>query len=108
VTSAVTWHRSAGGGEQALLGECVLAVLDAHDRVPGAPKRLWSVLRSARDARDAAAAVLSLDALGRLADLQGDQPAGDRLWDEADQWMARASHFISERDRRDARPTVRG
>ena len=32
--TAAAWHRAAGGGEQAALGECLLAALDAEDRVP--------------------------------------------------------------------------
>ena len=34
------WHRAAGGGEQALLGECLLAAMDAADAIPGAHERL--------------------------------------------------------------------
>ncbi len=28
---AVAWHRAAGGGEQAVLGECLLAAIDARE-----------------------------------------------------------------------------
>src|SRR5215212_2931940 len=42
--AAADWHRDAGGGEQALLGECLLAALDAADEVPGATERLTAVL----------------------------------------------------------------
>ena len=31
--AAAAWHRDAGGGEQAALGECLLAAMDAADRV---------------------------------------------------------------------------
>ena len=34
--TAAAWHRAAGGGEQAALGECLLAAMDAADRQPGA------------------------------------------------------------------------
>ena len=33
--AATAWHREAGGGEQAALGECLLAALDAEDGVSG-------------------------------------------------------------------------
>ena len=36
--AATEWHRAAGGGEQALLGECLLAALDAAERDPRCPR----------------------------------------------------------------------
>ena len=48
--AAAAWHREAGGGEQAALGDCLLAALDAADRVPGAEQRLAALLE-ARPAR---------------------------------------------------------
>ena len=41
--------------------------------------------------------------IGRLVSLLSTH-APDRLWDEADRWMAQASHVITARDRRDAHP----
>ena len=38
---AVAWHRAAGGGEQAALGECLLAALDASDLSPRRQRRDW-------------------------------------------------------------------
>ena len=38
--AASAFHAAAGGGEQAALGECLLAALDAEARVPGAEERL--------------------------------------------------------------------
>ena len=38
--AAVEWHRAADGGEQALLGECLLAALDAAERTQ-APETDW-------------------------------------------------------------------
>ena len=50
--SAAAWHREAGGGEQALLGECLLAALDAADGEPLAQDRLLALLdRRARAGR---------------------------------------------------------
>ena len=36
--AATAWHRAAGGGEQAALGECLLAAIDAADGVAGAER----------------------------------------------------------------------
>ena len=98
--TATAWHRAAGGGEQAALGECLLAALDAEDRVSGAEQRLVAILDDARLDDDAPVEVFALDALARLAS----EPAAAReLCEAADRRMAAASHFITERDRVDAR-----
>jgi predicted ATPase/DNA-binding SARP family transcriptional activator len=78
--AAAAFHRSAGGGEQAALGDTLLAAMD------GDRERLAALLASADSAP---VAVFALDALGRH--------------DEADRRMAEASHFITERDRVDRR-----
>ena len=87
--AASAWHREAGGGEQAALGDCLLAALDAADGVPGSEQRLVALLDAARASGDAPVEVFALDALG--------------LYEAADRRMAAASHFITERDRTDAR-----
>src|SRR4029079_1131322 len=46
--AAAAWHLESGGGEQAALGECLLAALDAADEVPGAESRLVAILADAR------------------------------------------------------------
>ena len=51
--AAAAWHRAAGGGEQAALGDCLLAALDAADGVPGAEERLGAILDDARRDDDA-------------------------------------------------------
>ena len=86
--AASAWHREAGGGEQAALGECLLAALDARDGDPGARARIEALLAAARRDGDAPVEVFALDALGRS--------------DEADRRMPAAAHFITERDRVDA------
>ncbi|MFN8049820.1 MAG: BTAD domain-containing putative transcriptional regulator [Acidimicrobiales bacterium] len=101
--SATEWHRAAGGGEQAALGECLLAALDAADGASDAPARLEQLLAEARERSDAPVEVFALDALARLADAGGDARAALDYDDEADRRMAAASHFITERDRVDAR-----
>jgi tetratricopeptide (TPR) repeat protein len=98
--AASAWHRAAGGGEQAALGDCLLAALDAADRVPGSEQRLATLLEAARESGDAPAEVFALDALARMA---GDAVAAQDLYEAADRRMEAASHFITERDRTDAR-----
>src|SRR4029079_11817654 len=46
--AATAWHRAVGGGEQAALGECLLAALDAEDGAPDAEQRIIAILDQAR------------------------------------------------------------
>jgi tetratricopeptide (TPR) repeat protein len=100
--AAAAWHRGAGGGEQAALGDCLLAAMDAAERVPGAEPRLVALLDAARTSSDAPVEVFALDALGRIAADAGDIVAAQDLRREADQRMGAAAHFITDRDRTDA------
>jgi predicted ATPase/DNA-binding SARP family transcriptional activator len=102
----VAWHRDAGGGEQAVLGEALLAALDARDGVADAPTRLASILEWAVAEDNAAAEVLTLDALARIAAEADDVSSARSLADRADARMAVASHFIAEPDRVDAGSAV--
>jgi predicted ATPase/DNA-binding SARP family transcriptional activator len=95
--AASDWHRGAGGGEQAPLGECLLAALDGDEA------RLASILEAARLDADAPVEVFALDALARLALERGQPGRARELGDAADGRMAAASHFITELDRVDAR-----
>jgi hypothetical protein len=88
--AAAEFHRAAGGGEQQVLGDTLLAALDRN------PDDLTSLLEQARRDDNAAAEVFALDA---LAGLTGD----DELYAAADLLMETASHFITERDRVDRR-----
>jgi hypothetical protein len=101
--AAATWHRAAGGGEQAALGECLLAALDAEDRVSGAEQRLIAILDDARRTDDAPVEVFALDALARIAAEGADIDAARSLCEASDRRMESASHFITDRDRTDAR-----
>jgi predicted ATPase/DNA-binding SARP family transcriptional activator len=101
--AAAAWHGAAGGGEQAALGDCLLAALDASDGVAGAQRRLAAVLDAARAAEDAPVEVFALDALARIAAGTGDVARARELCETADRRMDAASHFITERDRTDAR-----
>jgi predicted ATPase len=99
---AAAWHRGAGGGEQAALGECLLAAMDAADRMPGAQERLAANLDAARLRDDAAVEVFALDALARLAAVAGDITEARDLCAAADRRMEAAAHFITDLDRTDA------
>ena len=101
--AASEWHRDSGGGEQAALGECLLAAMDAADRIPDASGRLAAALDGARRRDDAAVEVFALDALARIAASAGDISAARQLCEAADLGMEAASHFITELDRTDAR-----
>ena len=101
--AATAWHRAAGGGEQAALGECLLAALDASDQISGAEQRLLTRLEQARREDDAPVEVLALDALARVAAEAGDVAGARDMCAAADRRMESASHFITDLDRTDAR-----
>ena len=100
--AATAWHRDAGGGEQAALGECLLAAMDAADQVPGAEERLVAILDEARREDDAPVEVFALDALARIAAAAGDAGTARDLCEAADRRMEAAAHFITDLDRTDA------
>jgi len=102
--AASYWHAGVGGGEQAALGDCLLAALDAEAGVPDAVDRLRVALAAAEEDGDTPVQVFALDALARLATAAGETVQARRLSATADQAMTAASHFITERDRVDARP----
>jgi predicted ATPase/DNA-binding SARP family transcriptional activator len=103
LAAAVAWHRAAGGGEQASLGECLLAALDAADAMPDARDRLAVILEEARRDDDAHVEVFALDALARIAVEAGDVAQAHALCAAADRRMEATSHFITDLDRVDAR-----
>jgi tetratricopeptide (TPR) repeat protein len=100
--AAAVWHRGAGGGEQAELGECLLSAMDAAAGVPGAAERIVTILDAARLRGDAPVEVFALDALGRIAADAGEVTRARDLLTEGDRRMAAAAHFITDRDRTDA------
>ena len=99
---ATAWHVAAGGGEQAALGECLLAAIDAEDHVAGAEDRLVAILDDARRHDEAHVEVFALDALARIAADAGDITTAQDLCQTADRRMEAASHFITDLDRTDA------
>jgi len=102
LVSAATWHRRAGGGEQALLGECLLAALDAADGREDAAERLRALLEEARAEDAAHVEVFALDALARLSAGSGQDDEAAGLLAQADLRMQVASHFVTDHDRTDA------
>ena len=100
--AAAAWHRAAEGGEQAALGECLLAAMDAADRQPGAEGRLVTSLDEARLNAHADVEVFALDALARIAADAGDIATARSLCETADRRMDAATHFITDLDRTDA------
>ncbi|HEY7812281.1 MAG TPA: BTAD domain-containing putative transcriptional regulator [Nakamurella sp.] len=105
IEAATAWHRPAGGGEQAALGECLAAAMDAADQVAGAEERLVAVLHDARLRDDASVEGFALDALARISAEAGDITTARELGAAADRRMAAAAHFITDLDRTDARAT---
>ena len=85
-----------------MLGECLLAALDAAERDPGAGDRLAVILDDARRSDEAHVEVFALDALARIAAEAGDVVTAHDLCEVADHRMECASHFITELDRVDA------
>ncbi|MET0146024.1 MAG: BTAD domain-containing putative transcriptional regulator [Ilumatobacteraceae bacterium] len=100
--TAAAWHRTAGGGEQAALGECLLAALDAADGCADAEERLIAILDNARRNGDAHVEVFALDAMARIAADTGDIATARDLCATADRRFEAASHFITDIDRTDA------
>ena len=98
--AATAWHRAAGGGEQAALGECLLAALDA--RRTRREQRLVAILDDARRDDDAPVEVFALDALARIAAEARRHRHGARSCARRPTGGWRPpSHFITERDRTD-------
>jgi predicted ATPase/DNA-binding SARP family transcriptional activator len=100
--AASAWHRAAGGGEQAELGECLLAAMDAADHVPDAEERLLAILEQARADDATHVEVFALDALARIAADAGDIERALDLCELADSRVEAVSHFITDLDRADA------
>jgi predicted ATPase/DNA-binding SARP family transcriptional activator len=100
--TASAWHRGAGGGEQATLGECLLAAMDVVDGVTGAEQRLRTILDDAYRNNEAHVQVFVLDALARIAARAGNIGLAREFAAEADRQMLIVSHFITDLDRVDA------
>jgi predicted ATPase/DNA-binding SARP family transcriptional activator len=99
LVAADEWFRASGGGEEALLAECLVATLDADDGVEAVADRLESVLRKASDAQDVEVEILTLDALAALHAREGDATGARDLLGRADALMPAATHRIADSDR---------
>jgi hypothetical protein len=77
--------------------------MNAADEQPGSLDRLREILEEAQENGDAHVEVFALDALARVASEAGDIARARTLREAAESRFADASHFITERDRVDAR-----
>ena len=100
--AASAWHHTADGGEQAALGDCLLAAMQSVEQIGGSKERLVMILDEARATDQAHVEVFALDALARIAAAAGDLDRARELHQTADRRMAAASHAITELDRTDA------
>lgn len=91
-----TWYAAAGGGDFALLTDCLLAA--CRDDGTG----VEVVLDRARTAENREVEVSALDALARLAADHGDAPSAQALLAEADRLAPQIAHLLDDRDRLDA------
>jgi predicted ATPase/DNA-binding SARP family transcriptional activator len=89
------WYASAGGGDFALLNQCILAA--ARDDV-GA---LESTLQEARATENVEVQIHALDALARLAAARDDVGPARSLLAEADALAPQVGHILDEADRLD-------
>ena len=100
--AAAAWHRVGGGGEQAALGECLLAALDAADGVPGAEDRLTGDPRRRRRSTATPPSRCSPSTRSPASPPTPATSSGRGPLREADRRMEAASHFITDLDRTDA------
>jgi predicted ATPase/DNA-binding SARP family transcriptional activator/tetratricopeptide (TPR) repeat protein len=102
LVAADEWFRASGGGEEALLAECLLTAMDAEDAAPHAAERLATMLETARVADDLEVQVLTLDAQAALSAAVGRVGEARGIVERADALMPSAGHRIAESDRLDA------
>jgi tetratricopeptide (TPR) repeat protein len=96
------WYRSAGGGDGALLTQCLLAAVNAQTARYGMPSRAPEILDQARRAGDPEVQVYATDALARLASERGDLTKAEQLLRAADDLAVAAAHVVDGSDRVDA------
>ena len=89
------WYASAGGGDFALLNQCILAA--CRDDAAG----LEEALTAARATGNVEVQVHALDALARLAAVSGDVGSATSRLAESDRIAAQAGHLIDASDRFD-------
>jgi predicted ATPase/DNA-binding SARP family transcriptional activator len=103
--AAQAWYQASGGGDHALLTDCLVAVTELSAQ--GAGALLAGVLEEARRVGDFEVEVLALDALARRSAEDGDLGAAAAWLELADSAMAAARLRVTEADRIDAREVRR-
>lgn len=103
--AAQAWYRASGGGDHALLTDCLVAATEPSTEDAGA--LLEVVLAEARRTGDLEVEVLALDGLARRRAEDGDVGSAAALLERADEAMAAARLRVTEADRVDARDARR-
>jgi len=98
--AAQTWYHASGGGDHALLTDCLVATIDPD--APDTADVLDTVLDEARRTGDFEVEVLALDALARRSAGAGDLDAARSWLELADKAMPAARLRVTEADRVDA------
>jgi predicted ATPase/DNA-binding SARP family transcriptional activator len=96
LTENQRWYAAAGGGDFALLNDCILAA--GLDDGPG----LVAALAASRGAGNVEVQVYALDALARLAADTENQARARSLLAQADQLALQVGHLMDPQDRLDA------
>jgi len=105
------WYRSAGGGDGALLTQCLLAAVNARTISGGNAEELHDILDRGRSVGDPEVQVYAADALARLASERGELAKAHELLRAADRIATAAAHVVDSSDRVDAdhvRPHLTG
>ena len=97
----MTFYRAAGGGDGALLTECLLASLSTADTAREPPD-LTDLLERARAARDVETEVLTLDLMAFREARGGNQERARHLLSQADALALTATQIVDAVDRPDA------
>ena len=96
------WYRSAGGGDGALVTQCLLAAVNARTTGGGNADELHDILDRGRRVGDPEVQVYAADALARLASEHGEPTEAHDLSRAADDIAAAAAHVVDSSDRVDA------
>jgi tetratricopeptide (TPR) repeat protein len=96
------WYQSAGGGEGALLTQCLLAAVNARTASAANISELHDILDRGRRAGDPEVQIYAGDALARLASEHGERAKAQELLHGADDIAAAAGHVVDSSDRVDA------
>jgi predicted ATPase/DNA-binding SARP family transcriptional activator len=103
--AAQTWYRASGGGDHALLTDCLVAVTEPS--VADAGELVDGVLGEARRTGDVEVEVLTLDAMAHWSAVDGDLEAATAWLELADAAMGAARLRVTGADRIDAQATRR-